>query len=265
MSAKPRQISESERTENFGSLRGCFVEGDPEQQAREKRLRRRALFFSVLVQAAIVAAIVIVPLFFKTERIAYASIPIPPVYTPWGTSHHHVDNGNPRRPQDPLPCTTCPIFILRPPVQNNTGGSSSSSTAVPSDGLGPIGDPQGDPICLGCIPVASNQHPQIPHEQPPQETKTLRVTHLDPAMLIHRVEPTYPTLPKQMRREGKVELHAIISTDGTIQSLQAVGGDPMFFQSALDAVRQWLYKPTSLNGQPVQIDTNITIYYTLHQ
>jgi TonB family protein len=58
-------------------------------------------------------------------------------------------------------------------------------------------------------------------------------------------------------------LRALISTDGTIQSLQVVSGDPLFLQSALDAVRQWRYHPTILNGQPVEIDTFITVIYSL--
>jgi protein TonB len=91
------------------------------------------------------------------------------------------------------------------------------------------------------------------------------MTHLDPAMLIHRVEPVYPTLPRQLGRGGRVELRAIIATDGTIQSLQVVGGDFLFYQSALDAVRQWRYTPTVLNGQPVEIDTYISVIYTMQR
>jgi len=89
------------------------------------------------------------------------------------------------------------------------------------------------------------------------------MTRLEPAMLIHRVEPIYPTLMKQIRREGRVELRAIIATDGSIESLQVVAGDAGFYQSALDAVRQWRYRPTVLNGQPVEIDTFITVIYTM--
>ena len=91
------------------------------------------------------------------------------------------------------------------------------------------------------------------------------MTHLDPAMLIHRVEPVYPTLPRQLGRGGRVELRAIIATDGTIQSLQVVGGDPLFYQSAMVAVRQWRYSPTVLNGQPVEIDTYISVIYTMQR
>ena len=84
-------------------------------------------------------------------------------------------------------------------------------------------------------------------------------------MLIHRVEPTYPTLPKQLGRSGRVELRAIIATDGTIQSLRVVSGDPLFYQSALDAVSQWKYRPTVLNGEPVEIDTFITVIYNIER
>ncbi len=82
-------------------------------------------------------------------------------------------------------------------------------------------------------------------------------------MLLQRVEPVYPVLAKQTRREGRVELRAIIGTDGYIHSLQVVTGDGLFVQSALQAVQQWHYKPTYLNGQPVEIDTYITVVYTL--
>ena len=82
-------------------------------------------------------------------------------------------------------------------------------------------------------------------------------------MLVYRVEPKYPTLMQQIRRSGSVQLHAIISTDGTIESLQVISGDPGFYQSALDAVRQWRYKPTILNGQAVEVETVITVIYNI--
>ncbi len=84
-------------------------------------------------------------------------------------------------------------------------------------------------------------------------------------MLIRRVEPIYPPLGIQLRREGRVELHAIISTDGSIQSLEVITGDPLFIQSALNAVREWRYRPTILDGQPIEVDTHITVVYTLNR
>lgn len=81
-------------------------------------------------------------------------------------------------------------------------------------------------------------------------------------MLTHRVEPAYPPLAHQTGRSGRVELRAIIDTDGSIQSLEVVSGDPLFFQSALEAVRQWQYRPTILNGEKARVDTFITVIYT---
>jgi protein TonB len=97
--------------------------------------------------------------------------------------------------------------------------------------------------------------------EPPKRLKT----SLEPAMLTRRVEPAYPVLARQTGREGRVELHAIIATDGTIQSLEVLSGDPLFYSSALAAVREWRYRPTVLNGQAVEIDTRITVVYKLNR
>ena len=82
-------------------------------------------------------------------------------------------------------------------------------------------------------------------------------------MLIRRIEPLYPALARQIHKEGRVEMRAIIATDGTIQSLEIVSGDPMFYLSAREAVGQWRYKPLILNGHSVEIDTHITVIYTM--
>jgi protein TonB len=88
---------------------------------------------------------------------------------------------------------------------------------------------------------------------------------IEPALLTRRVDPLYPALPKQLGREGRVELHAIIATDGSVQSLEVISGDPLFYQSALAAVREWRYRATILNGQPVEVDTHITVIYSLNR
>jgi len=105
--------------------------------------------------------------------------------------------------------------------------------------------------------VRHSQQWNLPHGRDSSKTQ------IDPAMLIHRVEPAYPALAKQTHREGRVELRAIIGTDGSIQSLQIVASDPLFDLSAKEAVSQWRYRPTILNGQPVEIDTFITVVYTM--
>ena len=84
------------------------------------------------------------------------------------------------------------------------------------------------------------------------------------AMLLRRVDPVYPTIAKTAHISGVVHLHAIISKDGTIRELEVVDGSPWLAQAALAAVRQWRYRPTLLSGEPVEVDTNITVLFTLY-
>lgn len=259
MPSKPRSVSEKSHEAGLGSLRGCLVEGDAEQRSRERRVRRRALVISILAQTAVLAALVLVPLFGKTERlVAKEFVPIPP-YSPYrGTPR------NPGRPQDPtrrqiargfFEPTSIPLTI--PTRDPQTSGEQTSEE--PPDGFVP-GVPDGlIPLSDARRTVARPEEP-LHHPGPPPR---LQKTSLDPAMLVRRVEPTYPPLAIQIHKEGRVELRAIIATDGSIQSLQIVGGDSLFFLSAKEAVSQWHYKPTILNGQPVEIDTYITVIYTM--
>jgi len=89
------------------------------------------------------------------------------------------------------------------------------------------------------------------------------MSHVDPAMLIRRVEPAYPILAKMAHREGRVELRAIISTDGSIRSLEVISGDALFIRDSYNAVLQWRYRPLILNGQAVEVETHITVVFQL--
>jgi len=82
-------------------------------------------------------------------------------------------------------------------------------------------------------------------------------------LLIHRVEPVYPTLAKAARVQGEVVLKAIIDVNGSIQNLQLISGHPMLVPAAVSAVQQWRYKPYLLNGQPVEVETMVTVIFSL--
>ncbi|MGA9042699.1 MAG: energy transducer TonB [Terriglobales bacterium] len=82
-------------------------------------------------------------------------------------------------------------------------------------------------------------------------------------LLIRKINPTYPPLAKQARISGAVVLQAEISKDGSIQNLHVISGHPMLVPSALEAVKQWKYKPYILNGEPVEVETTITVNFTL--
>jgi protein TonB len=82
-------------------------------------------------------------------------------------------------------------------------------------------------------------------------------------LLIHREEPVYPTLARAARVQGEVVLSAVISPTGQIENLQLVSGHPMLVPAAMAAVKTWRYKPYLLNGQPVEVETSITVIFTL--
>ena len=81
--------------------------------------------------------------------------------------------------------------------------------------------------------------------------------------LIHPVQPEYPPLAKQARVEGTVVLRAVIDREGKIENLQVLSGHPMLVAAALKAVQQWRYRPYRLNEQPIEVETLITVHFTL--
>ena len=104
----------------------------------------------------------------------------------------------------------------------------------------------------------------LPPPPKPAANKPVRVGgNVAQANLIRQVTPVYPPIAKTAHISGTVLLHAIIGKDGTVQDLQYVSGPPLLMKSAKDAVRQWRYKPTLLNGEPVDVDTTISVVFTL--
>ena len=82
-------------------------------------------------------------------------------------------------------------------------------------------------------------------------------------MIVHSVPPVYPELAKQARVQGSVVLQAVIGKDGTVTDLRLISGHPLLAQPALDAVRQWRYKPYLLNGEPMAVETQVTVNFAL--
>ena len=83
------------------------------------------------------------------------------------------------------------------------------------------------------------------------------------ANLIKKTQPVYPPLAKQARIQGVVHLTAVISKDGTIQNLQVISGHPLLVPAALEAVKTWIYKPTLLNNEAVEVITQVDVNFTL--
>jgi TonB family protein len=256
MDLEPRGVSEG--PPNF--LRACLVEGEPEQQ-RATTIRRRAILLSIILQTIAVAVLGVFPLLGKSEHIPVRIFVERPPYR-LGSDHPGADAAPriPRRANQPC------LFCKQPANASKPLSSEASVTDLnpgeaPGVGIGPVGTPDGVPDGLPLDHRAPTP-PELEHSAK-EKTKRLIVGHIDPAYLTIRIEPVYPHLALQMRREGRVELRAIIATDGSIQSLEVLSGDPLFYQSALEAVRGWRYHPTYLDRRAVEVDTHITVIYSL--
>jgi protein TonB len=114
---------------------------------------------------------------------------------------------------------------------------------------------------IGGIIGATSSTGAVPKVVTPQRVRVSQ--GVSQGLLIHEVRPQYPPLARQARIQGSVVLQAVIGKDGTIQNLRVVSGHPMLTSAALEAVKQWRYKPYFLNGEPVEVDTQITVNFTL--
>ena len=248
--------------EEIGTLSSCLIEGDPEQKARERKIKRRALAISIGLQSAAIVALVLVPLLGRTEKLAFSIVtPMPPY-----RALPRKPTPERQTPQAPNKETGFVVPTNIPPTIVTHDKPSAPSTPEGPDTIG---------IDQSLLPPGSGHSldgfenrkgPTPPGVTDRDQKKRISVGGaVQQAMLTHRVEPCYPPLARQLRLSGQVRLHAVISTDGTIELLQVMDGHPLLVQCAMDAVRQWRYRPTSLNGVPVEVETVITVIYTLNQ
>ena len=132
-----------------------------------------------------------------------------------------------------------------------------------------VGASLGDVFGLGRSLANSGEVPPPPPPatvRPTPPAKPMKVGgNVLEAQIVRRVLPTYPALAKQLRLSGRVELLGVIGKGGRVQELRVVSGHPMLVSSALEAVKQWLYRPTLLNGEPVEVTAPILVQFTLTQ
>jgi len=111
--------------------------------------------------------------------------------------------------------------------------------------------------------ILSSTAAAVPKFQPVVPQRVRISQGVTRGLLVHRVEPSYPPLARAARVQGDVVLTAVISPNGDIENLQLVSGHPMLVPAAITAVKQWRYKPYLLNGQPVEVETTITVIFSL--
>lgn len=228
--------------------------------------QRWAAATSFAVQAAFVTFLVALPLFF-TEALpidyvrSFIELPPPPVGRPVTPPETHVraqqTNSNLNQMGQVIAIRQIPRTITQ---------VDDHDVAPPhvGDGIGVVGLPPGIGRPDGVIGIfAENTDRMLAAVKPPMSSKPIRVSVMDEGLLVRKVKPIYPSLATITHVQGPVVLHAIIGRDGSIQQLQALSGHPLLIKAAMDAVAQWRYKPYKLNGEPVEVDTTITVNFRL--
>jgi protein TonB len=144
-----------------------------------------------------------------------------------------------------------------PPSMAQVGVVGGVPGGIPGGVIGGIG------VIGGAAPPPPPPPPPV--KEAPKETRIRVGGNVQQANLIKKIAPPYPPLAKQARIQGTVRFNAVISRDGTIQNLTLVSGHPLLVPAATEAVKQWVYKPTLLNGEPVDVITQIDVNFTLSQ
>jgi protein TonB len=231
------------------------------------RTRRGATtLFSFVLQVVLVGILVILPLVF-TEALPKQQLmtflvapppppppPPPPAATPIKTVkvvQTDIINGQLRTPTKiPEKVQMIKEEEAPPPVMSASGVVGGVPGGVPGGQMGGvIGG------IISSTPVA------VPKVAAPQRVRVSQ--GVSQGLLIRKVQPTYPPLARQARIQGTVVLQAEISKEGTIENLRLISGHPMLAPAAIEAVKQWRYRPYMLNGEPVAVETTVMVNFTL--
>jgi periplasmic protein TonB len=235
-----------------------------ESGGKLKTKRGRTSVVAFMIEFMIIGVMVLVPLIF-TEALPKGQMmfllvappPPPPPPPPAAAAVQHVKviqtdivNGELRTP------TKIPQKIKMiqedeaPPAMATTGVVGGVPGGIPGGSMGGV---------IGS--VLSSTPTVAPHIATPQRVRVS--SGVSSGLLIRKVNPTYPPLARQARIQGTVVLQAQISKDGSIENLQLISGHPMLAPAAIEAVKQWKYKPYLLNGEPVEVDTQVQVNFTL--
>src|SRR5271168_1844219 len=229
-----------------------------------KTKRGMTTTLSFVFQMVLVGILVLIPLLFtealpKTQLMTFLVAPPPPPPPPPPPAaaikivkqvQTDIVNGELRTP------TKIPqkVQMIKedeaPPVMASSGVVGGVPGGIPGGQMGGvIGG------IISSTPVA------VPKVATPQRVRVSQ--GVSAGLLVRKVNPNYPPLARQARIQGQVILRAVISKDGSIEGLTLVSGHPMLAPAAIDAVKQWKYKPYLLNGEPVEVDTEVLVNFTL--
>jgi periplasmic protein TonB len=244
----------------LGSLSHCMMDGDLEGPGRARSIRRKALMASTVLEFGLVAALLVWPLITPgvlSNRVVV--MPLPPFHglpqTP-ETLRRANEASAPNSIYPHITSDSAPLQRSRRSTSETSDPESALDSLITGiDGPGPA------------LPGSSDRGPVVlaPPRPPANPARPVQVSSgVMQAALIYRVEPKYPVLAKTIHLEGAVHLRAIIKTDGSVGELALVDGNPILGIAAEAAVRDWRYKPTLLSGQPVEVETIITVNFVLN-
>ena len=227
--------------------------------------RSATLPAGLLIEAIVMGLLVLIPLIHvqALPKALTAVVPIPP--PPLGPAQAARVKGA-RRANLRQMMSAPPVIPSRIAQVIEQPEASIEAPALGGEGpLGavPWGAPNGVPAGLwngvGNVPVP----PAPPGEAGKPAVRVRLGGQVEAAKLIFQVKPEYPPLARIARVQGAVRLEAVISKEGTMQSLKVLSGPPLLVKAALDAVSRWRYQPTLLNGEPVEVSTEIDVNFTL--
>jgi periplasmic protein TonB len=236
-----------------------------ESGGRLKTKRGRTTTFAIFLEIALVGLMVLMPLIFtealpQQQLMTFLVAPPPPPPPPPPAAapvkivkqiQTDIVNGELRTPTKiPQKVQMIKEDEAPPPVMASSGVVGGVPGGIPGGQMGGvIGG------IISSTPVA------VPKVATPQRVRVSQ--GVSQGLLVRRVQPTYPPLARQARIQGTVVLRAVIAKDGSIENLTLVSGHPMLAPAAIEAVKQWRYKPYLLNGEPVEVDTEVLVNFTL--
>jgi len=235
------------------------------ESGNKLRTKRGATtLLSFILQVFLIGVLVLIPLLFtealpKQQLMTFLVAPPPP-------------------PPPPPPAAT-PVKVVKTIQSDLVNGQLRTPTKIPEK-VQMIKEEEAPPVMatggvVGGVPggvpggqmggviggIISSAPVAVPKVATPQRVRVSQgVTQ---GLLIRKVQPNYPPLARQARIQGAVQLQAEISKEGTIENLRLISGHPMLAPAAIEAVKQWRYKPYILNGEPVEVETQITVNFTL--
>lgn len=214
------------------------------------------------LQALVIGVLLVLPLLRPTGLPSFHHLSTPislgqPLEEAPAVRAHASSNSAPDNPSE---------FIFRRPSPlpmnmyspGDEGPPEIADVGPYTPGTPRTGDLHGVPNLFG-----SGARPALPAAPPVTVAHPLRLSHMKEGDLIHKVQPTYPALARSARIQGVVMLQAVISKQGTIENLRILTGHPMLAPAAIDAVRQWRYRPYILNNELVEVETQITVNFSL--